>query len=304
MKFSKELRVGLFAIVSLALLYVGFNYLRGVNVFDDQEVYYTVFDDAKGLIPSNPVVVNGVPVGQVKSVNLVPALGNKVVVGLEVRNDLELGIGTRALLTSEILSSTAILLDVKTGPKNHVYGDTLIGQVSLGLTDQITQTLTPVVDELDSTIRQVNTFLNSLNNNRIDSIFSEVLATSQNLNLATAILQARLAESMEGINKTLANLNDEKNGLRPIMAKLNAAADTLSSLELQQTVDDLDMAIANINTVLDSAQHGQGTLAKLINDSTLYHNINSLTVSLDSLVTDVEKNPKKYVHISVFGKHE
>lgn len=295
MKFSKELRVGIFAIIAIAVFYVGFNYLKGKNFLTNQTVYYAIFDDAKGLIPSNPVVVNGVPVGQVLTVDLDPTNGNKVLVGLEVRTDLPLPIGSEALLSSEILSSTAIVLDIKTGSENHQIGDTLASGVNLGLTDQITTTLTPVVDELDSTIKQVNNFLNNLNNQRIDSIFSEILATGQNLNVATAILQMRLAESMDGINTTLANLNDAQTGLRPILAKLNAAADTISSLELQQTIDDLDEAVISLTGVIDSAQYGSGTLAMLISDSTLYTNINTLSVSLDSLVNDVNDDPRKYL---------
>ncbi|HAA16011.1 MAG TPA: hypothetical protein DCE41_31625 [Cytophagales bacterium] len=294
-KFSKELRVGIFAIIAIAVFYVGFNYLKGKNFLTNQTVYYAIFDDAKGLIPSNPVVVNGVPVGQVLTVDLDPTNGNKVLVGLEVRTDLPLPIGSEALLSSEILSSTAIVLDIKTGSENHQIGDTLASGVNLGLTDQITTTLTPVVDELDSTIKQVNNFLNNLNNQRIDSIFSEILATGQNLNVATAILQMRLAESMDGINTTLANLNDAQTGLRPILAKLNAAADTISSLELQQTIDDLDEAVISLTGVIDSAQYGSGTLAMLISDSTLYTNINTLSVSLDSLVNDVNDDPRKYL---------
>ncbi|MEL6536791.1 MAG: MlaD family protein [Bacteroidota bacterium] len=295
MKFSKELRVGVFAIIAIAVFYVGFNYLKGKNFLTTQTVYYAIFDDAKGLIPSNPIVVNGVPVGSVLTVELDPANGNRVLVGMEVRADLPLPLGSTALLSSEILSSTAIVLDIKTGSETHQTGDTLASGVNLGLTDQITTTLTPVVDELDSTIKQVNNFLNNLNNQRIDSIFSEILATGQNLNVATAILQMRLAESMDGINTTLANLNDAQTGLKPILAKLNAAADTISSLELQQTIDDLDEAVVSLTGVIDSAQYGSGTLAMLINDSTLYTNINTLSISLDSLVNDVNDDPKKYL---------
>lgn len=303
MKFSREIRVGLFAVVSIVVLYIGFNYLKGKDFLKSNKYYYTVFEDAKGLIPSNPVVLNGVPVGQVSDVQLFPSRGNLVVVTLEIRQDLPIPEGTEAVLSSEILSSTAIVLSIATdGVGNHNEYDTLAGHVSLALTDQITNALTPVVDELDSTIKKVNAFLGNLNKKRIDSIFTEVLLTSQNLNLATAILQSRLAESMDGINTTLSSLNNSQTGLRPILNKLNIAADTISSLELQSTIDELHEAISDFDVLIDSAQNGSGTLAKLINDSTLYYNISTLTVSLDSLVNDVKNHPKKYVHFSLFGK--
>ena len=306
MKFSKEIRVGLLAIISIAIFYLGFNYLKGRNFLSTNKTYYAFYQDVKGLIPSNPVVLNGVPVGQVTDVELIPKLGNKILVTIEVRQDLPLGPGTAAVLRSDILSSTAIVLEIQ-NPDNPLKGnDTLAGTVELALTDQVAQTLEPVVDELDSTVKKVNAFLSSLNNNRgkTDSIFSEVLATTRNLNVLTAVNQTRIANALDGLNKTLNDLNDAQTGIRPLLSKLNMAADTINSLELTETVKNLNSSLAQIDSVLYKAQNGDGSIAKLLNDSTFHDNISSLSYSLDSLVQDFQANPKKYLHISVFGKHE
>lgn len=83
MKLSKEVRVGLFMIISLVLLYLGFNYLKGIDFFSSRKKYYAVFDNVDQLMPSNPVYLSGVTVGRVSQLQIVQAQ-RKVVVEMEI----------------------------------------------------------------------------------------------------------------------------------------------------------------------------------------------------------------------------
>ena len=70
MKLSKEFKVGIFAIGTISMFYLGFNFLKGVEFFSRTNRYYVVYSDVGGLSKSNPVEISGFNVGRVAKISL------------------------------------------------------------------------------------------------------------------------------------------------------------------------------------------------------------------------------------------
>lgn len=302
MKISKEFRVGLLAVISITILYLGFNFLKGSDFFSPNNTYYAVYDNIDGLNVSNPILINGYTVGRVSDIEILQNQQNRLLVSLDIDNDQVVGQGTWAIIKSDILGSKAVHLDsVEVGrPLNE--GDTLQAQLYKGIADQLTATAMPLVDQLEVTLRNLNNILANLANNE-DNI-NQVIANFKNTSSNLASGTSRLGEMSAKLNQLLVELNDPESGVGALVKKMNQVADTVNSLELEalmtstrQTLDELGETIRQIN-------EGEGNLNRLLKDDELYNNLTKTMEDLDKLFIDMRENPKRYVHFSVFGRKD
>src|SRR5688572_11871577 len=179
MNISKEIKVGLFMVVSLVLLYLGFNYLKGIDFFSSTKKYYAVYHNVDKLMPSNQVYINGYSVGRVSSIQF-QQQKNRVIVEMEINSDITLGDSTVALLNGDILGTKFIQLNVGNIDNPLNAKDTVLSDVARGIADFLTE---PVAD-LQTTLRKLNRILDNLGNNseQLDEIFNDFKATPKILN--------------------------------------------------------------------------------------------------------------------------
>jgi phospholipid/cholesterol/gamma-HCH transport system substrate-binding protein len=97
-------------------------------------------------------------------------------------------------------------------------------------------------------------------------------------------------------------------------AALRRTVSAIDSASIDSTVNNLQTASANmaaltsdlrqtnvaLNGLLSKLDRGEGTAGKLLTDTLLYRDVRSLVTRLDSLTTDFQKHPKKYVNLSIF----
>lgn len=300
MKVSKEVKVGLLAVVAIALLYVGFSFLKGIDFFDPSNTYYVLYDNVDGLTESNPVKVNGYRVGRVGSITLLQeGEDTKMLVGLEVSNDLKLYDNSIALLEDEgILGGKSVTLRIQKGGSLLNDEDTLRGQVDIALTQMIKDKADPIIADVDTTLTRVNNLLGELSGsgrkveNTISQLQEIVLENRRDINAITA--------NVRGLTEAL---NDPQNGVKPLMLELNQFADSLNSMELKQTVANANQALANLQQITRQLQAGEGSLGKLLQDDSLYVNLNKSSADLDRLLIDLRENPERYLDLrfSLFG---
>ncbi|QCK14072.1 MlaD family protein [Mangrovivirga cuniculi] len=130
MKISKELKVGLLAVVALALFYYGFNFLKGIDFFSSTNQYHVVYKNIEGLTVSNPVLINGFTVGRVSEINLLPERRNEIAITIDVDKDIPVGDSTIAeIISNDLLGSKAVELKLKKDSGFFQDGDTLYGSV-------------------------------------------------------------------------------------------------------------------------------------------------------------------------------
>jgi phospholipid/cholesterol/gamma-HCH transport system substrate-binding protein len=301
-KISKEVKVGLLALVAGAVLYIGFNFLKGVEFFSPVKRYYVVYSNIDGLSSSNPVILNGLNVGRVNSIQLLPKSGYKILVGIDVDDKLVVGDSTLAILSnSDLLGGKSILLKLGNNSKIKKNGDTLAGVTDKNLTQALAEKAMPILTNLDSTVVKLNRVFG-------DELGNSVQKTLHNFELASNDLRLTVAANKQNITTITGNLADlsaslkeTQAALKPLMAHMNQFADSLNDLELKRVVNNANVAMKNLNEITTKINSGQGTMGALMNDKAAYDNMNKSIKDLDVLLLDLKANPKRYVHFSVFG---
>jgi phospholipid/cholesterol/gamma-HCH transport system substrate-binding protein len=306
-KISKEVKVGLLALISGVILYLGFNFLKGSDFFSPNNNYYVVYDNIGGLTESNTVMLNGWAVGRVKKIELLQNQGNKLRVTLDINKDVILTDSTAAVLaSSSVLGGKAITLSIGSGNRVLQDEDTLIAATEKNLTEMINEKITPITENVDTALVNLNVLIRKFQamSGNIDATLVNLRATSSTLNSTLTQNQRAIQGIANNLNTLSASMNDPQTGVRPLLGKFNSFADTLSQMQLAQTVERTNRSIANLNQMLSQINQGQGSLGKLTKNDSLYNNLNQFAADLDALVVDLKENPKRYVSISVFGRKD
>lgn len=302
MKVSKEFQVGLLAVVSITILYMGFNFLRGSDFFSPNNTYYVVYDNIDGLNVSNPILINGFSVGRVSEIEILQDQGNRLLVSLDITNDQALGSGTWAIIKSDLLGTKAVHLDSVDSGQPLQEGDTLKALLHKGIADQLTSTAMPLIDKLEVTLLNLNTILANLVNNEdnINQVIVNFKNTSSNLAKGTSRLGAMSAK----LDQLLTDLNDPESGVAALVSKMNQVADSVNNLELDALMTSTKRTVDQFGETIRLINEGEGTLNLLLKDDELYYNMTKTMENLDQLFVDMREHPKRYVHFSVFGKKD
>ncbi len=301
-KISKELRVGLMAIVAIALLVFGYNFLKGKNLLEDYRTFYAVYDQVEGLSPSSAVTINGLQVGSVTNINI--RKDAKLVVTMNIKNKFPFSKTSVAEIYGGDLiggKSIAIVPDFKNN-KQAKSGDTLQGEIEAGLLELVNDQLAPLQTKVESVVSSVDTLVRSVNyvldvgtRESIKKSINDFNKTVMHLNSTAENVDFVLTENLEGIQNTIQNAADTSE-------KLKQFSDTLSKVELGKMVNNINTTIASINSITQKIDNGDGSIAKLMNDDKLYVNLEKASKQLEELLQDLKLNPKRYMHFSVFGK--
>ena len=297
-KFSKEIQIALVAIVGLVVLFIGLQFLKGLNLFSTDSRYFVKFDNISGLSVSSPVYANGYRVGVVEEILFDYEKRGDIVAVVGVDKKLRLPQGSFAEIASDLLGNIKLELIFGSDASTLMApGDTLTGGLQLGAmaraADMIPQ-IEKMLPKLDSILASVNTLLadpalaNSLHN--VDQITADFTKTTKELNLLTASINRQMPEILQNANGVLANTN-----------KLTG---NLNDLDIAATMGHVNTTLQNVEQMTAMLNSKEGTLGLLMRDPSLYWNLNSTMMHADSLMIDLKSHPKRYVHFSVFGKKD
>lgn len=297
-KFSKEIQIALVAIVGLVVLFIGLQFLKGLNLFSTDSRYFVKFDNISGLSVSSPVYANGYRVGVVEEIIFDYEKRGDIVAVVGVDKKLRLPQGSFAEIASDLLGNIKLELVFGSDASTLMApGDTLTGGLQLGAmaraADMIPQ-IEKMLPKLDSILASVNTLLadpalaNSLHN--VDQITADFTKTTKELNLLTASINRQMPEILQNANGVLANTN-----------KLTG---NLNDLDIAATMGHVNTTLQNVEQMTAMLNSKEGTLGLLMRDPSLYWNLNSTMMHADSLMIDLKSHPKRYVHFSVFGKKD
>jgi phospholipid/cholesterol/gamma-HCH transport system substrate-binding protein len=111
----------------------------------------------------------------------------------------------------------------------------------------------------------------------------------------------RIFSNVESITENLKN-NNEK--LSHVFANIDQITDDVAKSNVKQTMEDLQKSAAGLKLIVEKTERGEGSIGKLVNNDSLYSNLNRSSENLSKLLEDMKANPKRYVHFSVFGKKD
>lgn len=305
MRYSKEFKVGILVTAAIAVFYVGFNYLKGIEVFNKSAKYYAIYENIDGLTVSNPVVINGLSVGRVSSIRLDQKNNNQIVVELQVVDGLVLGDSTVALLiNSDFLGSKAIELQI--GPLKNLIesGDTLIASIDPSITEFLKDNALPVANSLGATLRAINNILEDFSGNgpKVNDMVDQVQATTHIIRDMAQENRRNVRVLTQNLTELSAELNLISKDIAPLLGKIDVVADSLQQLSFSESFNKINHSLDELNLFLAKLNENDGTLQKMLDDEALYNNLNKSAASLDSLLKDMKDNPNRYVHFSLFGR--
>jgi phospholipid/cholesterol/gamma-HCH transport system substrate-binding protein len=294
---NKELIVGSFTAMALIMLYVGFNFLKGIDFFATSNKYYAVYENIDELAVSNPVYVNGFKAGRVSDIKILQAQNNNVLVELDIDSDIVLGESTKAILNSDFLGTKSILLDIGKVDQPLQSGDTVISEVAKGLLDVFAASAEPVADNLQTTMRKLNVVLDNLarNSQRLDTLFMKLNHTPGLINKTLTTTNGSIQEVTLTFKDISTDLKGTMNELQPTLRNFKVISDSLKDLRLNRTLVKTEKAITDLSEVLAKFKSGDNTASKLMTDDSLYNNLNKVLLNLDSLALHFNNNPKHFL---------
>lgn len=297
LKISREFRVGLLAVVAVFVLYFGLNFLKGVDIFTPVNYFYGTYEHIDGLVPSAPVYIKGLKVGQVEAVDYNFQRKTSFVVKVSVNKGVELPEGAlMELFDDGLMGGKAIQLVYEpytSGVNLHEKGDTLRSGLGGGLMADLTGTLMPKIESIavqaDSLLRSVRLLVDG--------------GSVQNSLSALETTTAELAQSSTALRRMMHNqvpaiLND----VNALTGDFRVISSNLRTIDFAATMQQVDLTIRDLNQISTKITNGEGSLGLLINDTQLYTNLSNTANSADQLLIDLKSNPKRYVHFSLFGR--
>ena len=307
----KEIYIGLSVIVAILILIFGIEYLKGINLFRPANFYIANYDNVNGLDISAPVKVNGYKVGQVREINFNYEKPGKTEVVLALNKNLHLPVDSKAVISSSLMGEAFIEINVGNSTELIPVGGEVPTSEVPGLLDGLSDTLMPKITE---TLGNVDNLLIDLDKvaadpaikstlGRLDGISNNILSASQGLN---TLISSDIRQIMQGANGVVSNANGVVYGVGGIIHRVDTVASNLSTLTaelnrlpLQQTMESVSQTVANLESFSAQLKNQNSTLGMLMNDPELYNRINNVAASVDSLINDIKKNPKRYINIKL-----
>ncbi|AVR47488.1 MCE family protein [Christiangramia fulva] len=305
MKYSREVKTAVLAITAIVLLIVGYSFLKGQNLLEDSRTFYAVYDDVEGLSPSSEVTINGLKVGQVTKIDFLNQKG-QLLVTFTVKNDFAFSENSIAeIYGGNIIGGKSLAIipkyDKSVGMAES--GDTLQGKKEEGLMELVNDRLSPLQEKLENTIVSADSMVTAIAEVLNDSTRRNIRGTFKNLDATVASFRQTANELHEIVSGNSDKLDRTFTNLDEMSANFNNFSDTLSQMNLKQMTTDLENVVADFQQIADKLNNGEGTAGKLLNDETVYNNLDRATRQLEELLQDVKLNPKRYVHFSIFGKN-
>jgi phospholipid/cholesterol/gamma-HCH transport system substrate-binding protein len=310
MKIKNETKVGVLAAFAIALLIIGYNFLKGNSIFSSETELYALYSQVDGLGVSKPVLINGFQIGRVDKLEL--QADGKIKATLKIKDQYEIPINTIARLEStDLLGGKAVVMVLGNSKEYAQDGYVLNANVEKSLMESVQPVQKKaelIITKMDSILTSVNSILNPNFQKNVDKSFTSIASTLGSLEATSKKVDALVGSESAKLSGILSNveaitLNFKNNGAKidAILNNLNNVTDKVAALNFKTTIDNANKAVADLQGMVSELKAGKGSLGKLLTDEEMYNNLNSASKNLDALMIDLKANPKRYVHFSVFG---
>jgi len=312
---SKEFKIGIVVTIAFALLYWGINFLKGMDIFSNDRILYAVYEDVGGLERANPVKINGLSVGQVRNMYFSKDGDAKIIIEILLKNQIPVPKNSTAkIVSSDILGSKAVDIILGDSPEFIESGDTLRADMEISIKEEVSRQLQPIKTKAENLMMSIDTVLVMLNglfsstNTRnitksveyMTNSFENLESTTNTIDTLLKGQRKRLENIFGNIESITQNLQANEGNLNNIISNLSSFSDTLAKARVAETISNVNKTMSQVSDITQKINAGQGSLGMLVNNDSLYIELERSSKQLNLLLEDIRLNPKKYVKFSVF----
>jgi phospholipid/cholesterol/gamma-HCH transport system substrate-binding protein len=312
-KFTKEIKAGLIALLAIIGFVFLFQFMKGKSLFTTDNIFFAKFDNVEGLAASNPVSINGLKVGQVDKIIPITEKDGKIhfVVKVMIDDNYEFSKkSTLEIFEPGLMSGKEMRINLAYGQPMAKDGDTLAGAFQLSMMNNISSQVGPVKDQLQVVLKRVDSLMinaksitDAENQAAIRSLLLNLNRTVTSLEGTSRSANSLMANNDPRVQKMLDNANLATISAKTAIDKYGKVAEEVDVKKLNNTIDKLSLTADKLNSVISGIQNGEGSLGKITKDEELYRNLNESSQNLNKLILDLKENPKRYLNFSVFGKN-
>ena len=318
MKNLPAIKIGLTSVIGIALLIWGVNFLKGRDLFNRKNAFYVEYIQVNGLTETNPVTVNGMKVGQVKDISIKKDGSHHLIVKFFISNDINIPKNSVArIYSADLMGSKSIEILLGNSPKLAEDGDTLKADIQSTLQEEVNMQILPLkqkaeslISSIDSLITTIQVILNKNMRDNLENSFESIKHTINNLEHITFKVdtllsseQFRIARILQNVESITFNLKNNNDKIKNIITNFSMISDSLAKANVAHSLQNADKALSDLSMIMNKINKGDGTMGALVNNDSLYNNLESATKNLNELIDDIKLNPHRYIHISVFGRN-
>jgi phospholipid/cholesterol/gamma-HCH transport system substrate-binding protein len=319
LKLSRELKIGVTFILTIAAFYWGVNFLKGNDVFTSSRKIYAIYPRINGLVRSNPVTINGLNVGKISDISFKNDTSRFLIVEMSISHNVPIPKNSIArIYSSDLLGSKAVEILLGKSTDFLKDGDTLQSGTKASLEDEVSRQVLPIkakaealLGSFDTLISVLNRVMNEQTRDNLIKSFASIKNTINHLERTSSTIdtlvnnqKGRLSEIIVNFESITQNIKNNNRQITSAIHNVSAMTDTLAAANLSKTLSTTQRALQNFEQITDKINKGKGSLGMLINNDTLYRQLEGSSHNLNLLLEDIKTHPSKYVHFSVFGKKE
>lgn len=300
---KKEFKIGLLAIIVLTATFFVINFLRGRNLFSDDYVFVSFYEDVQGLLPSSPVYIKGYKAGTVSEVEY-----NREKKGFDVvcsvSRDFEIPADSKmTIYSADLMGGKALRIDLGQSEEPARDGAFLAPSVSHDMLTSLAAGIEPLITKGKDVLENLDSALINLNLTLSEENRASLRSIMRNMERTMAKVES-LASTVEGsssdITSLIGNLDTLSHRLNLIAEKADTAMTGIAGTAAELDEADIRGLVESLKTLSGKMQENDGTIGRLVNDDSVYNSLDSLLLRIDGILCKIEENPKKYLRISVF----
>ncbi len=306
MRISSEVKIGITGVVTVLVIIWGINFLKGRNIFSSNYILIASYDQVDGLEPSAKVMMNGFKIGTVERIIFDTEAVVPFTLYMEIDKNYRIRTESIAeIYNADLLGSKAVKIIQSEEQSFLEEGDTLKSRLADDMVASLLSEISPLINHINAAVQTLDSVGVALSHILNDPALGSMIG---NIEKATGSLDRQLSEngdlakSFENIKTITESIGSQNESIKNTMKHLEGITTRLDNGNLDSMISQLNNVGAHLAGITSTMKEGEGTIGKLIYEDSLYQQIGQLITDLDSLVTDLNKNPKKYVNFSLIGR--
>lgn len=315
MRINRETKIGFIFLVAAGLLYWGYNFLKGKDVFIQEKTFFAIYQDVSGLSKSDPIYINGLRAGQVKNLYFEQGFSGRIIAEFQITTNFPLPKNTVAkIISTDLMGTKAVGLTIGDSQELLQDGDTLYASIESTLQEQMEQTLGPLKNKaeqllisVDEILTNLQGILNSETASNIQMSMSHLEKSLQNVESVTGNLDSLVSKEKSSVERILenaesitSNLRNNNESLSAIIQNFHQISDSLVAADMASTLKYANKALLDFSSIMNKINSGEGSMGMLMNNDTLYIELEKSARDLNLLLEDIKANPGRYVKFSLF----